>query len=296
MLCISSSSTAEHSSSNSSRVLRIHSDPAVRRLGQADGRQGRIDHLPVGVEGQRQLADGHPATGQAVDRQRPEIDLRRSAARVQKSAMPIPRALPCVASVSPRTAMRRTLGNSSATASDSLNFRPMTFVSMPVPLTFLPISSTINRSSRSSGSRGNSSRASTSSAFSRVRKSAGSHGFDLGRLFVTVFDDRQPGHDRAAGQHFAADALDDLAEGVILKRAVIDLGPVVIAQPDQHHLHQAAFDLAGEIGVRLDAAANQHVVGLEGLAVEIDRKALAPSGRRPPFPSTRGSGSRKTPR
>ena len=70
----------------------------------------------------------------------------------------------------------------------------------------------------------------------------------------------------------AGHAAHDLVEAVILDGAMIDLGPVALAQPDQHHFHQAAFDLAGEVGVRLDPAANQHVVGLEGMAVEVHRK------------------------
>ena len=59
-----------------------------------------------------------------------------------------------------------------------------------------------------------------------------------------------------------------------MNRPVIDLGPFVLAQADEHHLHQAAFDVADEAGVRLDAAADQHVVGLEGVPVEVDGKAF----------------------
>ena len=56
---------------------------------------------------------------------------------------------------------------------------------------------------------------------------------------------------------------------------MIDLGPFVLAQADEHHLHQAAFDVADEARVRLDAVADQHVVGLEGVAVEVDGKPSA---------------------
>ena len=51
--------------------------------------------------------------------------------------------------------------------------------------------------------------------------------------------------------------------------------------------------VAGEAGVRLDAAADQHVVGLEGEAVEMDREAFGRAGRRRPSPSWSGSGSRR---
>ena len=70
------------------------------------------------------------------------------------------------------------------------------------------------------------------------------------------------------------DAADDLVEAVILGRVVIDLGPGGLAQADQQHLHQAAFDGGGEVRVRLDAVADQHVVGLHGEAIEMERKAF----------------------
>ena len=79
--------------------------------------------------------------GQAVDPRGLDVDLLEQRACVQNSAMPMPMALPCVASVRPRTTIRLTLGHSSSTASWSLNLRPTTLVSMPVPLMFLPISS-----------------------------------------------------------------------------------------------------------------------------------------------------------
>ena len=58
---------------------------------------------------------------------------------------------------------------------------------------------------------------------------------------------------------------------------MIDRRPLGIAQADQKHFYQSAFDRAGETGVRLDAVADQHVVGLEGQAVEMDAETpLAP--------------------
>ena len=55
---------------------------------------------------------------------------------------------------------------------------------------------------------------------------------------------------------------------------MIDFGSFVLAQADEHHLHQAAFDIADEIGVRLDPIADQHVVGAEGMAIEMDVETL----------------------
>ena len=99
-------------------------------------------------------------------------------------------------------------------------------------------------------------------------------GLNLGRLVVGVFDDADAGDDAALGQHFAGDAADDLPEAVVHDRPVIDLRPFVLAQADQHHLHQARFDVADEIRVRLDAADDEHVVGTESVLVEMHRKAL----------------------
>ena len=55
-------------------------------------------------------------------------------------------------------------------------------------------------------------------------------------------------------QDSRTDAANNLVEAVIWN-AVIDLRAVVLAQADQHHFHEAAFDVADEIGVRLDPAA-----------------------------------------
>ena len=79
---------------------------------------------------------------------------------------------------------------------------------------------------------------------------------------------------RQRPKHFARHAADDLAETVVEDRPVIDGRPCALAQPDEHHLHQPAFDVADKLGVRLDAAADHHVVGLIGEAVEVDGEAF----------------------
>ena len=52
------------------------------------------------------------------------------------------------------------------------------------------------------------------------------------------------------------------------------MAPARLAQADEQHLHQAALDGGGEVGVRLDAVADQDVVGLHGEAIEVQRHAL----------------------
>ena len=55
---------------------------------------------------------------------------------------------------------------------------------------------------------------------------------------------------------------------------MVDSGTVVLAQPDQHHFHEAAFDFSREERMGLHPIADHHVVGLVGLLVEMDREAL----------------------
>ncbi len=55
---------------------------------------------------------------------------------------------------------------------------------------------------------------------------------------------------------------------------MIDASAIVLAQADEHHLHQAAFDIADEAGMRLDAVADDDVIGVEGVLIEVDGKAL----------------------
>src|SRR5262245_41530554 len=48
----------------------------------------------------------------------------------------------------------------------------------------------------------------------------------------------------------------------------------MLAQADEHHFHEARFNISDEVGVRLDAADDEDVVSAEGVLVEVDRKAL----------------------
>ncbi len=99
-------------------------------------------------------------------------------------------------------------------------------------------------------------------------------GLDLGRFVVGVFDNTQAGDDAALGEHFAGDAANDLAEAVVHDRPVIDFCPFVLAQADEHHLHEARFDVADEAGMWLDAADNENVVSTVGVLVEMDRETF----------------------
>ena len=83
-----------------------------------------------------------------------------------------------------------------------------------------------------------------SSSFSRVFDVVGPQRPNQRRFVVAVFDDAHAGHDMASLQHFARDTADDLTEAVVLTCAVVDLRTGLLAQADQHHLHQAALQMS----------------------------------------------------
>jgi len=102
----------------------------------------------------------------------------------------------------------------------------------------------------------------------------GCNGLNFGRFIVGVLDDADSGDDAAFGEDFAGDAADDLTEAVVHDGAVIDFCAFVLAQADEHHFHQARFDIADEIRMRLDAADDEHVIGAEGVLIEMHGKAF----------------------
>ncbi len=93
--------------------------------------------------------------------------------RVVKSANPIPHAFPPLSSVRSRTKIRVILGFSSMPRCKAQLFRPITLLSIPDPLMFFPISSTISTSISSNGSRSISRLASRSSALSNAINPSG---------------------------------------------------------------------------------------------------------------------------
>ena len=109
------------------------------------------------------------------------------------------------------------------------------------------------------------------------------HCFDERRLVVGVFHDGHSRQDVAAAEHFVGHAVDDLLEAEVLDCAMVDFCPVAVSQSDQKHLHQPAFDGAGEARVWLHAVAHHHVIGLEGQAIEVDGKAFGGSAHHDRF-------------
>ena len=99
------------------------------------------------------------------------------------------------------------------------------------------------------------------------------NGGNLRRFVVAVFEQGDAECDR----HFFPDRLPhnayDLVEGMVDDSAVVNGGAFVLAEADEHHFHQAAFDLADEAGVGFDAVDDDHVVGFRGAFVEIDGHA-----------------------
>ena len=55
---------------------------------------------------------------------------------------------------------------------------------------------------------------------------------------------------------------------------MINLGTVMFAEADQHHLVQSRFNVADEARVRLHATDDQHMIGLRGVLVEVNWNPL----------------------
>ena len=72
----------------------------------------------------------------------------------------------------------------------------------------------------------------------------------------------------------ACHAPHNVLKTMVLESPVIDLCTGVLPQTDQQHLEQTALNRAGELGVGFDAVAEQHVVGLNGMPIGVDREPL----------------------
>ena len=105
------------------------------------------------------------------------------------------------------------------------------------------------------------------------------HRGELRGIVVGVFENRQAAEDLAGCQHLPAHAADDVFEAEFVGVGVIALRAGELAEADGHHLEQAAFDLAREIGVPLDAADQHDAVALKGVAVHEGLDAVAACGR-----------------
>ncbi len=90
---------------------------------------------------------------------------------------------------------------------------------------------------------------------------------ELGGVVVGVLQNREAAEDFAALQDLAADGADHMFEAELVRIGVITLGAGEFAEADRHHLEEAAFDFAREIGVPFDAADQENAGGIEGVAI-----------------------------
>src|ERR1022692_854142 len=88
------------------------------------------------------------------------------------------------------------------------------------------------------------------------------HGVELGGVMVRILEDRQTAQDLTRFQNLPAHAADDVLQAKTVGIHVIALRAREFPQTDGHHFEQAAFDLAGEIRVPLDAAYQHHAIGI----------------------------------
>ena len=89
-----------------------------------------------------------------------------------------------------------------------------------------------------------------------------------------VLDDAKAEENAALFDHLLTHRAHDPIEAVVDDRLVIQGGPLMLAEPDQHHLVQTALDLPGERRVRLDPSHDDDVVGLIGVLVEKNGHAV----------------------
>ena len=158
-----------------------------------------------------------------------------------------------------RRKSRSKLGAVSQGLYSPCTLRLTTLVSMPAPLMFLPISSRI-RMSRSNGMRPIQDFTRARVLFLRCSIIFDGHRVELGGVVIGVFENRQAAQDLARLKHLPADAADDVLQAELVCVCVIALRAGELAQADRHHLEEPALDLAGEIGVPLDAAHQHHAV------------------------------------
>ena len=93
-------------------------------------------------------------------------------------------------------------------------------------------------------------------------------------LVIRIFHDAEAAEHSAIFDHALRDTADDLIERVVRERAVIDFRALVLAEADEHHLHQPALEFTFESRVRLHAVHHEHMVRLRRVAREMHGNTL----------------------
>ena len=178
---------------------------------------------------------------------------------------PCPRRCRGVSGVRPRTYRARTVVRRSSRGRPSTP-RPTMFVSMPAPLTFLPISSRTSTSISGKGSDGIHSRAWRSSSGSPASNSGPGEHLHPRQVVVGVLDEGHPEEEGQPADHDARGLADHRLVAVARGRLVALEGALDLAEADRAHLQQAAAQgRAREVGVGLHAVDEHDRVGLQGV-------------------------------
>ena len=244
----------------SSIVLRIQPNvtslkSSLPTVGIMRSRHSRSVGKWIGVR----IAAGVFAVSELMMRRVP-VD-RFTSRSVTMSAIPSPTALLYVSSLRSRTKCARNCGDSGHGLYSPLTPRFTTFVSIPAPLMFLPISSRI-RMSRSTGILRHPGFHQRQVLLFALLHDLDRHRVQLRRIVIRVFQDRQSAQDLARLQHLPPDAADHVLEAQPVGVRMVALRSCEFAKADRHHLEQAALDLAGKIRVPFDAAHQHHPVGV----------------------------------
>ncbi len=85
-----------------------------------------------------------------------------------------------------------------------------------------------------------------------------------GGFVKSTFLNGEAAEDFTAGEDASADAADHLFEANAVRVCVVSLGSGKFAEADGHHLEEAAFERAHEIGMPFDAGEEENAIGIEG--------------------------------
>ena len=180
--------------------------------------------------------------------------------RVVRSASPMPSALPWEASLK-SLAMMYLIFGLSGSGDPAILRRPIIFVSIPVPLKFFPISSTISTSISSAGSLGIKDFGQLQQRFLACRDFPGRYRLDNRRLVIRILNDRHAEQNFRFLQNHPADFGHQIAYAVYTV-TVQQLRLLVFADPDRTHFHQSALPTVRrhEIGMGFDPAEHDYTI------------------------------------
>ena len=88
------------------------------------------------------------------------------------------------------------------------------------------------------------------------KKPCGGDRFDQGGFIIGILNNRQTADDATLGNHGSRNRSNDFHKTVISNGSMINLGPFVLTETDQHHFVKPRFDVADKARMRLHSTDN----------------------------------------